>query len=184
MKKITSCFLVCFSYLLIAVNSSAQNFVPVENGSVVKFSIKNLGISTSGTFNGLKGKIIFDAANPAAALFNVTVDAATIDTDINARDSHLKKEDYFDVIKYPLISFTALKMVAANTAGRFIITANITIKGITKEVSFPFTAVAKNDGYIFTGNFKLNRRDFKVGGNSITLSDNLTVSLSVYAKKV
>ncbi len=184
MKKITSCFLVCLSCLLIAVSSSAQNFVPVDNGSAVKFTIKNLGISTSGTFNGLKGKIIFDASNPAATLFKVTVDAGTIDTDINARDNHLKKEDYFDVNKYPLISFTSLKMVAGNTTGTFIITANITIKGITKEISFPFTAVAKNDGYIFTGNFKLNRRDFNVGGNSITLSNNLTVSLSVYADKV
>ena len=58
----------------------------------------------------------------------------------------------------------------------------ITIKGVTKEINFPFTSTAKNGGYLFEGSFKLNRRDFGVGGDSISLSDGLTVSLSIFAK--
>ncbi|MEP7318030.1 MAG: YceI family protein, partial [Panacibacter sp.] len=184
MRNIINKFIVIGLSLLITTAALAQNLVPVDDASAVKFSIKNFGISTSGDFKGLKGKIVFDALNTAASTFNVTVDASTIDTDINARDNHIKKEDYFDVSKYPVISFASTKITASASSGSFLITGNITIKGITKEVSFPFTVAEKNDGFIFTGNFKLNRRDFKVGGNSISLSDNLTVSLSVYAKRV
>ena len=60
---------------------------------------------------------------------------------------------------------------------------NITIKGTTKEIQFPFKATPKDNGYLFEGSFKLNRRDFNVGGSSISMSDNLDVNLSVFAKK-
>ena len=169
--------------LLISAASFAQCFMPVDDGSAVKFTIKNFGISTTGTFSGLKGKILFDASNTAASYFKVTVDAATIDTDIKARDNHLKKEDYFNVNKYPEISFASTKVTATTNAGTFLVTGNINIKGTVKEISFLFIATLKNDDYIFAGNFKLNRRDFNIGGNSFSLSDNLSVSLSVYAKK-
>jgi polyisoprenoid-binding protein YceI len=60
--------------------------------------------------------------------------------------------------------------------------ANITIKGVTKPVEFGFGATPKNGGYAFDGEFTINRRDFGVGGSSISLSDNLTVALSVFAR--
>ena len=59
----------------------------------------------------------------------------------------------------------------------------LTIKGTTKEISFPFKATAKGDDYLFEGEFPLNRRDFNVGGGSLTMSDHLTVSLKVLSKK-
>lgn len=61
--------------------------------------------------------------------------------------------------------------------------AAVTIKGINREISFPFMAVSQNGGWLFTGEFKLNRRDFKIGKSSLILSDNLAVSLSVMAIK-
>ena len=60
---------------------------------------------------------------------------------------------------------------------------NITIKGVTKEIKFPFTFTAKDGGYLFEGEFKINRRDFGVGGKSFSISDELSVELSVFAKK-
>jgi polyisoprenoid-binding protein YceI len=60
---------------------------------------------------------------------------------------------------------------------------NLIIKGVSKEIKFPFKATPKDDGFLFEGEFKINRRDFKVGGNSLSLSDDVTVSLSVFAKK-
>jgi polyisoprenoid-binding protein YceI len=54
---------------------------------------------------------------------------------------------------------------------------------VTKEVKFPFTATARDGGsYLFEGSFKLNRRDFGVGGNSISLSDEVTITLSISTK--
>ncbi|HRH50699.1 MAG TPA: YceI family protein [Panacibacter sp.] len=183
MKKIIRPFSIFVLSFVIMVSLFAQELVPVDGGSAVKFTIKNFGISTTGTFSGLKGKILFNSSDVAASFFKVTVAAASIDTDIKVRDSHLKKEDYFDVNKYPEISFTSTKITASASAGAFLVTGNINIKGIVKEITFPFMVAPINDGFIFTGNFKVNRRDFNVGGNSFSLSDNLSVSLSVYAKK-
>ena len=160
-----------------------QNFAPVDGSSEVKFKIKNLGISVGGHFSGLNGKINFDLNNLNTSKFDVTVDAATINTGIDMRDDHLKGEDYFDVKNYPKISFVSTKIDPGSKSENFVITGNLTIKKVTKELSFPFKVVSKGEDYIFEGEFKLNRREFGVGGGSLTMSDNLTVTLSVFAKK-
>src|SRR5665647_1760107 len=175
MKKLICSFAVTVfvSYLF------AQNYTPADNGSYVKFSIKNFGLNVSGGFKGLKGKASFNPANLPASSINAAVDAATVNTGNGSRDSHLKKEEYFDVAKYPLISFVSTKITNSTKAGTLFIEGKITIKGVTKTISFPFTATPNSNGYLFEGEFKLNRRDFGVGGKSLVMSDNLTVSLSV-----
>lgn len=178
MKKIT--ILLFFSLMLIKVE--AQNYLPSDAGSTIKFAIKNFGLSTGGTFTGIKGDIKFDAANYSAASFTVTINATTINTNNQSRDKHLRKEEYFDVEKYPIISFVSSSVSTAK-AGSFLMQGKLTIKGITKDIAFPFTATAQNNDYLFAGSFKINRRDFSVGGSSMVLGDNLEVSLSIVAKK-
>lgn len=178
MKYLTWILLLCSGF-----TATAQNYQPDDNGSKVGFSIKNVGISTGGTFSGLKGLIIFDPGNIAAASFNVSVDANTVDTDIKARDNHLRKEEYLFTEKYPVLSIESTKIANGSAPGQFVLQGILTIKGTKKEISLPFTAMPKGDGYLFSGMFKINRRDFKVGGGSFVLSDNLNVNLSVLAKK-
>jgi polyisoprenoid-binding protein YceI len=152
----------------------------VDSRSTVKFSIKNLGITVNGSFSGLSGNIKFDENNPGTASFEATVDASSINTGIGARDRHLKKPDYLDVEKFPAISFVSEKVTRASD-GKYIVTGNLSIKNRIKQISFPFTANAEQGGTRFTGSFSINRRDFNVGGSSITLSDNLIIFLSVFA---
>lgn len=161
---------------------SAQRFIPIDNGSTVSFTIKNLGINVTGKFSGLTGNIIFDPANLSASQFAVSVNSATVDTEIKARDNHLRKEDYFHVEKYPKISFMS-KSITALGAGQYTVTGTLEMKGIVKEISFPFTVNPANEGYVFKGGFRINRRDFKVGGRSLILSDQLSVNLSVLTQK-
>ena len=179
MKKILLLLMVIF----LVVSLKAQILVPVDAASTVKFTIKNFGLKVNGFMKGLQGKIIFNPSNLATASFAVSADAATINTNNGTRDTHLKKEEYFDVAKHQRLQFTSTKIAATNNPAVFKIEGNITIKGVTKWLSFPFTVVEKPDGYMFLGEFTINRRDFKVGGNSLVLSDNLIVSLSVFAKK-
>lgn len=122
---------------LFSVGLFAQNFKPIDEGSRVRFSIKNFGIPTGGTFTGLQGNIIFDADNLSASSFDVNVDAKTINTSINARDNHLRKDEYFDVKKYPTLRFISTKVTTSSTKGSLLVSGKITIKGITKEISFP-----------------------------------------------
>jgi polyisoprenoid-binding protein YceI len=181
MKK-TVC-LVCL-FILSAAFRVVEPYTPVDDGSSVKFKIKNLGIGVDGLFKGLKGVIVFDAARPEEAKFDVTIDAATINSGIELRDKHLRKQDYFDVARYPTIHLVSTKVETSATANTFMMYGNLTIKNVTKAVSFSFTTVPQNNGYIFKGEFKINRRDYFVGGSSITLSDNLSVYLDVFARKI
>ncbi len=174
-----------FITLLIALCSFAgmfaQQYQPVDDKSTVKFGIRNFGVGTGGEFKGLEGSIEFDKASPDKITFDISVDAAKINTDNNARDSHLRKEEYFDVANHPKITFKSDKVAAKGNG--FTVSGKLTIKGTTKNISFPFTAEAKDDGYLFSGSFEINRRDFKVGGGSMVLGDNVTVTLAVFAKK-
>lgn len=154
----------------------SSDLKPVDSNEAVTFIIKNFGINTSGEFKGLKGTIKWDAQNPSASVFNVTVDANSINTGIDMRDSHLRKEEYFNVEKFPVITFTSTA-VTSNA-----VTGNLTIKGITKQISFPFTVKSSAGGYLFEGSFDINRRDFGIGGGSVSLSNNVTVNLKVQAK--
>lgn len=158
------------------------SYTAVDAGSKVRFVIKNFGIKTGGDFTGLKGTVKFDPANPGLSSFDVTVDAKTVNTDNSSRDEHLRKAEYFDAATYKTLQFKSTKVTKSTVAGRYFIFGNLTIKGVTKPVEFGFSATPKDGGYIFNGEFKINRRDFGVGGSSVSMSDNLTVSLSVLAK--
>jgi polyisoprenoid-binding protein YceI len=169
--------------LFCIVTAFGQNYTPIDASSKVRFVIKNFGINTGGTFEGLAGTIVFDPANLAGASFNVSVDAKSVDTDVEARDNHLRKEEYFDVEKYPKLSFRSTKITTTNKEGYLFMFGVITIKNISKEISFPFQQTSKDGGILFEGEFKLNRRDFGVGGKSFSMSDELNVELSIFAKK-
>jgi polyisoprenoid-binding protein YceI len=159
-----------------------KTLTPTDEGSKIHFVIKNFGIGTGGDFSGMKGKIIFDASKPASSSFDVTVDAKTVDTDNGMRDNHLKNSDYFDVDKYPVIRIVSTQIQATNKPNTYMFTGNLTIKGITKQVHFAFIATPKNDGYLFAGDFEINRLDFTVGGGSSVMSDNVKVSINAFAK--
>jgi len=175
MKKLIL-FLLIFSGAKIA---SAQ-YKPADQGSALTFKIANFGFDVNGKFNGFQGNINFDPQNTGSSSFDVSIDAGTVNTDNNLRDKHLKEDSYFDVKNYPRISFVSEKINAKN--GSYTVNGKLTIKGKSKEISFPFTAEPADNGYVFKGSFKINRKDFGVGGTS-TIANELEVTLNVHAVK-
>ena len=173
--------------LLIVISSvcAAQRYVPSDKESRVHFTIRNFGIKTGGDLTNLSGEIFFFRTDMNATRMNVSVEASTIDTDNNTRDSHLKDEEYFDVANHPLITLSSTKIEQTNKTddGYYYFTGNLTMRGITKEITFPFKVEKTNDDYLFTGEFEINRLDFEIGSNSAVLSNTVNVSLSVLAKK-
>jgi len=160
----------------------AQGYKPTDQGSTVAFEIKNLGFNTKGSLSGLDGKITWDPKDPGKAVFDVSVAAATINTDNDMRNEHLKKESYFDVGKYPRIRIVSTSITGPDRSGHYTFNGKLTIKATTKDISFPFIATPLADDYIFKGDFTINRKDFGVGGSS-TIANSLKVSLTVLAKK-
>jgi len=163
------------------LNGSAQ-YAPVDAGSSVKFRIRNFGFGVTGGFTGLSGKIQFDPAHLGDAVFDVSVDASTVNTDNSMRDDHLKRADYFDAQKYPHIRLVSASVTSGSKKGVFLFSGKLMLKNHVKELSFPFTAETEGGGgYRFRGGFSINRKEFEVGGTS-TISDNLDVELDVIAK--
>lgn len=170
--------------LVITFPTFAQQYVPQDAGSKVHFIVKNFGINTGGDFTGLIGKISFNPSQIANSSFDVTVSAKTIDTDNSQRDASLISKDYFDVKNYPEIRITSTKISTTNKTneGFYYFTGNLTIKGITLPISFPFQVEKIKDDYLFTGEFDINRLVFGVGEKSMVLGNGVKIQLKVLAK--
>jgi polyisoprenoid-binding protein YceI len=145
--------------------------------SAITFKTKNLGIGVDGTVGGLQATIHFNPADMVSASIEASVDAKTISTDNSLRDDHLRSDEFFDAAHYPkiLIKSISIKHKSGNKyTGQF----NLTIKNKTKTIEIPFTYTAKGDLSDFTGSFKINRLDYGVGDSSLTLSDEVDISIN------
>lgn len=168
-------------FLCLSDLGSAQDYTPVDKRSNIKFSIKNFAVNVNGSFQGLAGMIHFNEQDLSGSFCNVRVDAKTVNTGINARDNHLRKSDYLDVQQFPVISFVSDKITESDKQGQYQMTGKLTIKGHSREISIPFSVQKEQEGLRFSGSVGINRRDFSVGGSSLILSDNLVISLVVFA---
>jgi polyisoprenoid-binding protein YceI len=166
---------------MLSQSLKAQQYKPLDDSSSIAFKIKNFGIAISGTVTGLKGAVTFDPKNLSGCAFQVTAETATVNTGIEMRDGHLKKEEYLSATEFPTLSFVSTKVTPSTKPDYLFLFGNLTIKGVTKAISFPFQAVPNGDGYTFTGSFSINRRDYTVGGASLSMSDNIDVTLKVVA---
>lgn len=173
-----------FIFLILMANTTtAQKYVAIDSDSKIKFVIKNFGLSVDGTFSGVKGTILFNSKNIEKSEITLSVNSNTVDTNNKERDKHLKKEDYFSVEKFPLISFTSTKITKKIGLNKYIINGNLTIKGITKSVEFEVTISNKDEILTIKGTLQLNRKTYKVGGSSMVLSDNVKLNFTINYKE-
>lgn len=101
--------------------------------------IKNAGLNVSGTFKTFFTIIQFDPRHPDKIKLAAEVKLESISTGKELRDKHLKGDEYFDVLHFPVIKFVASAAQALSKEGSYILTGNLTIKKVTQVVSVPFT---------------------------------------------
>ena len=169
---------LCF---LLVLQSVFGQMHPVAKESSIHFTIHNFGFKTGGFLAAPEGDIQFNPDDPAKSYFHVTIKSESINTDNESRDEHLRETDYFDVKNYPLIRFVSDNIQAAGKNGDYVATGTLTIKNINRKIQLPFRAEKSGDGYLFTGSFAMNRKDYGVGGSS-TISNDLTVQIKVLAR--
>jgi polyisoprenoid-binding protein YceI len=161
----------------------AQHYKPVEEKSAVQFKVSHQMIfksTVTGSFSGLKGTILFDPKELSASSFDVSIDAATINTGVGMRDNDLKKDKYFDVQQYPVITIRSKAITKGAHENEYLLSAFLTMKGKTLPISFPFTAVQKNSGYILKGQFHINRLEFNIGPEN-SIDKDVAVDLTIEA---
>jgi polyisoprenoid-binding protein YceI len=104
------------------------------NHSSAQFSVRHMGISTvRGAFTKVSGTVSYDPADPSKTTLEATIDANSIDTRVERRDNDLRSPNFFDVAKYPTLTFKSKHVEGAGT-GKLKITGDLTIHGVTKEV--------------------------------------------------
>jgi polyisoprenoid-binding protein YceI len=161
--------------------SFAQAKHTVTNSSV-KFEIKNMGINTGGSFSGLKADIKFDPEHLDVSTIEASIDTKTINTDNETRDHHLKSDSYFDADKYPEITMKSMSFKRKNGdsfAGMF----KLTIKDKTNPVEVPFTYSENGNTTSFKGTLKIKRTDYGLGGKSLVMANDVTVTIAVDTSK-
>ncbi|WP_159467026.1 YceI family protein [Dyadobacter sp. 3J3] len=162
--------------LLISPFSKAQNWT--VQSAKISFQASMFGADVNGTFNGFKGTIIFDPANPGAANIAGTVETATISTNNNLRDRHLKEKDqFFEITKYPRIGMKSTKIEKSSNG--YSGTFDLTLKSVTKMVQIPFTFTKTGANAIMKGNAEINRKDWKFGGNTLGMSDKVILNFEL-----
>ena len=147
-----------------------------------------------GSFNEFEGTAVLDGADPANSRVQVTINAASIDTRNAQRDEHLRSNDFLAMQEYPQITFssTGVRQVDDTT---FEVTGDLTIKGVTKPITIPFTfeGAAKDPfGHLragFEGSVTINRKDYGITWNAaletggVLVSDKVTLEFEVSAIK-
>ena len=162
--------------------------------SAVTFTIKHLAVSTvRGEFGKVTGTVSLDGTDVKTAKVEATVDASTVNTREPKRDGHLKSPDFFDVAKYPTLTFKSTGVVAG-AGGAFKINGDLTIHGVTKPVTFDAQALSPETKTPFgttiiatSATGKINRQDFGVTGGkaSMMVSNDVNITLDLeLVKKV
>ncbi|MEO6851511.1 MAG: YceI family protein, partial [Mucilaginibacter sp.] len=162
----------------------AQTWKVNKAHSHFTFTITHLAVSdVDGVFKDFDATITSAKPDFSDAQFSFTANTASVNTEVDARDSHLKSADFFDIAKYPSTTFVS-KSIVATSAGHYKLTGNLTLNGITKLISLdlwyrgtitnPMTK-GPDAGFQVTGT--ILRSDFKFGSKygSPMLSDEVAL---------
>jgi len=139
--------------------------------SQATFSVKHMMISTvRGHFEVLSGKLHIDEEHPDNSWVEAEVDAASINTRDAKRDGHLRSPDFFDVEKYPKITFKSTKVTPTGN-NEYRVTGDLAMHGVTKEETFhaDYSGQVKDlyglQRAAFSVKGKINRKDFGLNWN-------------------
>jgi polyisoprenoid-binding protein YceI len=143
------------------------------NHSSAQFAVRHLGLSTvRGAFTKVNGAIQFDDKDITKSSVDVTIDAASVDTRVEGRDKDLRSDHFFEVEKYPTLTFKSTKVEQVEV-GKLKVTGDLTIHGVTKQVVLDVegpTAAVKdpwgNQRAAASATTKINRQDFGVKWNA------------------
>jgi polyisoprenoid-binding protein YceI len=177
--------------LLASPALAAEVFVVDTPHSEATFQVRHFVTKVRGRFNDFSGTINVDRANPAASSVELKIATASIDTAHPGRDKHLRSADFFDVEKYPEITFRSSKVVPRGQ-DRYDVTGTFAMHGVSKEITVPVTFLGfmgsgPGEKAGFSADFTLNRKDYGIVWNraldagGTVLGDDVLVSVNIEA---
>ncbi len=171
--------------------SSASTWTIDPNHTRVNFAISHLGVSTvRGSISGVTGTVVWDEKNPSNSSVQATINTTTVTTNNEKRDAHLKSPDFFNVEKFPTMTFKSTAVTG--TPGKLQVVGDLTLAGVTKSVTLDVDGPAPpqkgQGGKLVTGlsaTGTLKRSDFNFGSKfgSTILGDDVKFTIDVEAGK-
>lgn len=166
--------------------------------SVASFTVKHMMVSTvRGEFGKMSGTASWSKPDYSDAKVDVTIDASTITTREPKRDDHLRSPDFFDVQKFPTLTFKSKRVEKSKEQGHLTLVGDLTIHGVTKEVAFDVTGPSQEMktpfGTVAAGaeaKAKINRKDFGLNWNKpleaaggVLVSDEVNLDINLELSK-
>lgn len=169
-----------------AAPGQGQTYRITPQNSKIEFVGSKVTGSHNGSFQQFSGEINFASA-PERSRVNITIDADSITTDDEDLTKHLKTADFFDVTKYPQVTFVSTEIKPGGEKGAtHTVTGNLTMHGVTKAVTFPATIAVTPDVATVDSSFSVNRKDFGInyaGAANNLIRDDVVLTLRVRANK-
>ena len=151
-----------------------------------QFAVKHLGISmVKGQFTKTTGQIQLGEKDVTKSQLEITVDTTTLDTRVEARDKDVKSANYLDVANFPAMTFKS-KRITSSGDGSLKLTGDLTIHGLTKEVTFDVDGLSpvitdpwKNLRRGASATTRINRHDFGVNGGGVAVGDDILITIDI-----
>jgi polyisoprenoid-binding protein YceI len=168
---------------------SAHEYTVSPGNSSIIFKIQNRFITfVYGRFNEFAGTVTFSSSNPSDTRVDLTIKSNSVDTNNERRDKHLRNEDFFDMTKYPEITFvsTEARHIKDNV---YELTGDLTLHGTSRPVTVQFahtgTSDASNGRQLIGGEctFSIKRSEFGMGFAAPGIADEVTLTVSIEAKR-
>jgi polyisoprenoid-binding protein YceI len=174
-----------------AAHAQASAWTIDSAHSGVNFEIRHLAVSNvHGAFSKVTGTINLDEKNITKSSVEATIDATTVNTNMDPRDKHLKSPDFFDVEKFPTLTFKSTSF--SNAGGKLKMTGDLTLHGVTKPVTLDVDGPAapqKGQGGKTVSGFSasglIHRTDFGFGPKftAPTLGDDVKFTIDIEMDK-
>jgi polyisoprenoid-binding protein YceI len=184
--------LAALGLCLAPLASAAETLKIDSDHSSVTFKVRHLFTKVQGRFQKFEGSVDFDEKNLAASKVNATIQAASVDTNVEARYKDLRSNRFFDVERYPTLTF-ASSAVTGTAGNKGKVRGTLTMHGVSKEVLLETEFLGKgkdpwgNTRYGFHAETKVNRKDFGMAWNEaveaggVLVGDEVEISLDVEA---
>ncbi|MCC7071456.1 MAG: YceI family protein [Deltaproteobacteria bacterium] len=196
--RLPSSLLVATLALALAPRAAASEWAFDPEHTEIGFSVRHMMVSNvKGAFDKYSGKLVVDDKDFTKSVVTVDVDMISVNTKSQKRDDHLRKNAFFDVAKFPKMSFKSTKIENGDKPGTFRVTGDLTLRGVTKPLVLETTvsdewkapwADQMHRGITATG--KINRNDFgvswqeKMDKGGVVVGDEVTITISAEVVKV
>ena len=191
--KVMRTLLVLSAFAALPLLADTETFVVDKNHSTAMFKVRHMMSNVVGQFRDFTANVDIDRANPEKSSVEFTIQTTSVDTGSTNRDNHLRTADFFDVEKFPTITFKSTSIVA-KSKNDFAVTGDLTMHGVTKRVTLPvmflgFGKTARGEKAGFEIETTLNRKDYGVVWNrnldegGFLLGDDVKVSINLEVDK-